>query len=380
MRFIVLGGYGIIGRAVVRDLFESADGEIIIAGRNLEEAKRYAKSFNSKRVTAAKVEISDRRNVVRLLGSCDVCVNCLQYNFNIQVMRACIEGKTNYVDLGGLFHETRKQLKLKEEFNRIGKTAIIGMGGAPGITNVLAAYGGNLLNNVKSLEITFADRDETNYDHKFVLPYSFRTIVEEYALKPAVFSNGKIKFAEPQSGKKEYFFGDGFGKQNGFLTLHSEIATLPEYFKGRGIKKCEFRVTFPEEFNKEINSLIELGLTSKDNVGVNGATFPIIDYTSLIMNKFIPSKKIKIKDGEIIRVDFNKGELVLDAVTKSDEHYSAGVLDTAIPCSIAAQMIARKWITDSGVFPPEKVIKPELFFKELKKRGIEVTKNGKRIN
>ena len=44
----------------------------------------------------------------------------------------------------------------------------------------------------------------------------------------------------------------------------------------------------------------------------------------------------------------------------------------AIPLSIGAQMIARGEIEARGVLPPETVIKPELFFAELEKRGITI--------
>jgi saccharopine dehydrogenase-like NADP-dependent oxidoreductase len=44
----------------------------------------------------------------------------------------------------------------------------------------------------------------------------------------------------------------------------------------------------------------------------------------------------------------------------------------AIPLSIGAQMIARGDISLRGVAPPELAIDPEMFFDELKIRGIEV--------
>jgi len=44
----------------------------------------------------------------------------------------------------------------------------------------------------------------------------------------------------------------------------------------------------------------------------------------------------------------------------------------AIPLSIGAQMIARGDVTVRGIIPPELAIDPEIFFDELKLRGIEV--------
>ena len=76
----------------------------------------------------------------------------------------------------------------------------------------------------------------------------------------------------------------------------------------------------------------------------------------------------------------NHEKVVMDAVIESDGVYPAGVIDTGVPCAIAAQFIASGIIEKSGVYAPESIIEPELFFKELGKRGIMVLKNGKKVN
>ena len=149
MKFIVLGGYGIIGRAVAADLFRYAgNAEIIVAGRNRRKAKLFASSFRSKRVKGIEIDISKKENLSALLRKSDACANCLQYYFNLEIMHACLQVKTNYVDLGGMFHNTKKQLLFDRAFKNIGKTAILGMGSAPGISNVLAGFGAKFLNKI----------------------------------------------------------------------------------------------------------------------------------------------------------------------------------------------------------------------------------------
>ncbi|MBU0703289.1 MAG: hypothetical protein KKC18_05425, partial [Chloroflexi bacterium] len=44
----------------------------------------------------------------------------------------------------------------------------------------------------------------------------------------------------------------------------------------------------------------------------------------------------------------------------------------AIPLSIGVQMITRGDVKVKGVVPPETAIDPEIFFAELRKRGIEI--------
>ena len=255
----------------------------------------------------------------------------------------------------------------------------MGCGATPGITNVLASYGSSTLKKINSIEIVFADIDYTKYDKAFILPYSFHTIVDEYEKKPAVYRNKKLIFVEPGSGIKTYDF-KLFGKQKGFYTLHSELATFPSSFKDKGIKNIEFRVTFDEEFNEVIENLIELGFTSNSLIEFTGKKFKIINITSSMMDRLLPKPTTHIDDKEMLRVDFNKGKLKMDAVIKSTHNVPAGTYDTGIPCSIIAQMLSENLIKKKGVYPPERVINPVLFFKELKKRGIVVLKNGKKIN
>jgi len=378
MKFVVLGGYGIIGKAVVADLYKySKNSEIIVAGRDLKKANEYAHSFKSSRVKAKEIDINNENQLVDLLKGSDVCINCVQYYFNVQIMGACLKAKINYVDLGGLFHETKKQIKLDRDFKKIGKLAILGIGGTPGITNIMATYGSRLLKNFKSIEITFADLD---YENKgFVLPYSFKTIVDEFTMKATVLENGKLIFAGPGSGRKEYDFGKEFGKQSGFYTLHSELATFPYSFAKNGLKNCEFRVTFSEDFSKKIKKLIELGFTSPNSISISGKELKIIDITDKIMERFAPKPGAKVNDKELLRVNFDNDKLIIDAVAKSNNDVSSWILDTGIPCSIAAQMIAEKRIVGSGVLAPEKAINPMSFFLELKQRGIDILKNGKRL-
>ena len=50
----------------------------------------------------------------------------------------------------------------------------------------------------------------------------------------------------------------------------------------------------------------------------------------------------------------------------------AGTLDTGVPPSIIAQMIARGEIIKTGAMEPGFCVDPEKFFDELKKRGMHV--------
>ncbi len=379
-KFVVLGGYGNMGSICVRDLYDSCkDCEIIIAGRDLEKAKKYANSFKDKRVKYAKADVTNVNSTAKLLKNSDVCINCVQYYFNLHVMKACLIAKCNYLDLGGLFHMTRKQLKLHNKFKKINKIAILGCGSTPGITNVLAAYGFSLLKYAKEMHVSFADYDETKYNQPFVLPYTMYTLFDEFTSKPPVFTKGRLIYMKSGSGEKNLEFPKPIGKVKGFYTIHSELATFPSSFD---LKECSFRLTFPEEFNNQIRFLINTGFASNKEININSKKVKPRDFTAKIINQWLHKPGTKINDLEYVRVEIigNK-KLILDCLTRSNKKYNypGGSYDTGVPPSIIAQFISNNIIRATGVYPPEKVIPAIKFFKELKKRKIYVYLNNKKV-
>ncbi|HLF81839.1 MAG TPA: saccharopine dehydrogenase NADP-binding domain-containing protein, partial [Anaerolineales bacterium] len=135
MRIVILGGAGIIGKVIARDLIQDVD-EVVIADLDLQAAQSTAAAIGGG--SPARVDVTQQQELVTLLRGAGACVNSVNYYFNLPVMRACLEAEVPYLDLGGLFHTTRKQLELHPEFQRAGVTAVLGLGSCPGVANVQA--------------------------------------------------------------------------------------------------------------------------------------------------------------------------------------------------------------------------------------------------
>src|SRR5712671_3377711 len=195
-KFVVLGGVGTIGRVVVRDLFEShRQNRILVADYNEKAARQYAQSFRSARVRSVFADA--RRLDVR---GHSVVINCTQHDFNLHVMRAALRAGVHYLDLGGLFHWTRRQLKLNRQFERAGLTAILGMGCAPGITNVMTRAAVERLGVAKSVKIRVGTKDFNPPAETFCFPYSAQTMVEEFTMTPWIVERGKFREVKPRLG------------------------------------------------------------------------------------------------------------------------------------------------------------------------------------
>src|SRR6266850_2156642 len=134
-RFVVLGGAGAIGRIIVRDLFESnPKNYILIADFEDDNARSLAKSYRSRRVTHASADARYPSRLASVLRDQSVVINCTRHQFNLNVMEAALKARVHYLDLGGLFIWTRRQLRLHRAFAEEGLIAILGMGCAPGLT------------------------------------------------------------------------------------------------------------------------------------------------------------------------------------------------------------------------------------------------------
>ena len=199
--FVVLGGVGAIGRVVARDLFEShPQNRVLIADYNETGARAYAQSFRGSRVSAAFADAGKHQQLAKLFRGYAIVINCTQHSFNLNVMRAALAAKIHYIDLGGLFLWTRRQMKLDRLFKRAGLTAIIGAGCSPGITNVMTRAAADRFDSISSVQIRVGARDLNAEPADFFFPYSAQTIVEELTLKPWVFMRGRFHEVRPRTG------------------------------------------------------------------------------------------------------------------------------------------------------------------------------------
>jgi len=375
MKIVVLGA-GLMGRAAVYDLGRQRDVRgIVVADFELERAKEVARRFGNAKARAAFADVRDTRRLARLLRGCDVVVNCTQYNWNLDVMRAALAARVNYLDLGGLYHMTRRQFTLDRDFRRLGLLAIPGIGGAPGVTNVMARALAEPLERVDSIHVYNAGADRQSYDRPVAYTFSIATILDELTTPPVQFLNGryveKLILSEPESAT----FGDSIGRVVLRHSIHSELGTLAESFRGRGVRDVFFKINYPPELVSLVRNLDDAGLTSRTPVAVNGFKVPPREVLLALFRKNAPSKPAR--DVEALRVVVTgrrNGTRITSAMQMWSRYtvrpeFSAVARDTGFPAAIAAVMVARGEIKGVGVQAPEKVVPPGSFFAELRKRG-----------
>jgi len=263
MKIFVLGA-GMMGRAVVHDLAGVREVvQIVVGDFDRGRAAEVAKKFGRGRARAVFADVRETEELAKLLRGCNVVVNCTQYNWNLDVMRAALAARVNYLDLGGLYHMTKRQFALDKDFRRIGRLAIAGMGGAPGITNVMARALADPLDRVDAIRVYNAGADEQKYDSPVAYTFSIATILDELTTPPIAFENGryieKAMLSDPEPGK----FPQPIGNIVLRHSIHSELGTLAESFRKKGVREVFFKINYEPQLVSLVQNLAHTGFTSR---------------------------------------------------------------------------------------------------------------------
>jgi lysine 6-dehydrogenase len=370
-RIAVLGA-GAMGSAAAVLLARHGDAELLVLDVDAGRAARVAERAGAE----ARAFDASAGELATALKDVSAVAACLPYRLNLEVMEAALAAGTHYADLGGLYHVTLKQWELHERFRDAGLSGVMGIGSAPGITNVLARLGADRLDegSVRSIDMVDGSVDLT--ESGFAVPYSAETIVDEFTLPAIVFEDGEVREVPAGSGVVDWEFPEPVGTQPAMYTLHSEPATLPRTIPG--VRDVRWRLALPRPIHDGFAFLVGTGLASRDPVMTS--TGPVVPREVLVATlERLGGGDAEPNDEETIDVRVAGTRAGAPATYRSlarirpaPEGLSAGAFGTAIPIAITARWLAEGRVPP-GVYPPETAFDPEAFVADLAREGVEVS-------
>jgi len=384
----VLGGAGAMGQITVRDLCETApaDVEVIVSDLNTRGAnalvRRLRALYPARRLRAVTVDVTHPAAAAKALRGVFSIINCCHHSLNLRAMQLALAIGSHYVDLGGLFHVTRQQLKLHAQFKKRRLLALLGMGAAPGIVNVLARAAADGMDRVHEIHIAVAGIDRASSPEHRVLAtsYSLQTVLDEASLPAPTFTRGRFGSVPAMSDPETIDFPAPVGTQRPSRTIHSEVATLPLSFRKKGIREVSFRIAFPPDLDRQLRLTSGLGLLSREPIEVGRVRIVPRDVLMALLKQMPKPRAAEAPDEyEILRVAV-RGEQEGRAVEEVMTCHAPGVpawgvgvdADTGCPPSIAVQLLLRGEIEACGVLPPEVAVPVAPFVAELDRRGMRV--------
>jgi lysine 6-dehydrogenase len=351
VRVAVLGAGGTIAPAIVRDLAESEEVTAMrLLDIDLRRAEAVATEHGGGKAQARQADAT--KDLAGQLAGMEVLVNSAAYRINLAAMRACLDAGCHYMDLGGLYHVTAEQLRLSGEFEQRGRLALLGIGSAPGKTNLLAARAvRELPGKPISISVLAAGRD-LDPPEELSFPYAVRTLLDEITMAPMALINGRPQEMRPVQDGPSADFGEPIGVADTIFTLHSEVLTFGDSF---GAPNVTFALSLSP---KVLESLKELQGASEERIAevARSASPPSANTLSI----------------HIVEVSGSETVIRARSVTPPNEAWGlgGGIVSTASPAAAAVRLLARGSITKRGALPPERCIDPDEMFAELEARGV----------
>jgi lysine 6-dehydrogenase len=351
VRVAVLGAGGTIAPAIVRDLAESEEvTSLRLLDLDLRRAEAVAIEHGGGKAEAREADAT--AGLAEQLAGIEVLVNSAAYRINLAAMEACLEASCHYVDLGGLYHVTKQQLELSPKFEQRGLVAMLGVGSAPGKTNLLAERAVRELGGeADSISVVAAGRD-LDPPEGLAFPYALQTLLDEITMPPMALIDGEPRELEPLQPGPTVDVGEPIGEAETIFTLHSEVLTFGESF---GAKDVTFALSLPP---KVLEALRELAGASEERIAETARSASPQSASTISVHL----------------CDVTRGERTVRArsVTPGHERWGlgGGIVSTASPAAAAVRLLARKRITATGALPPERCIDPDEMFAELETRGV----------
>jgi lysine 6-dehydrogenase len=372
MKVLSLGGAGAVCQHATRDLAEFSDfEEIVIADFSVAAAEKLAGEIGDRRLKVLKLDAEDYDKLVRTFADFDVVLNGLPWKYDMAVTKACVEAGVNGLDVS----TEEDQWDYDAAAQAKGIVFIPGVGATPGITNVMARRGADQLDEVDEIQINFAA-----FRCLAPAPGLLITTVWEFHPKEEsrlYYRDGEFHWVGPFEGLKKVDFPGPIGEQEVCYIPHPETRTMPESL---GAKAVSVHGCFPPHMMRLMRAMLESGLYSEECITLEGIeTTPLEMMKELLIQ--LPESKQNPLWGYGLVVDvYGKRNGRKVKVTLWNRHPpqeewggpAAYYKNIAIPLSIGAQMIAHGGVGVKGVVPPETALDPDIFFGELRERGIEI--------
>jgi hypothetical protein len=223
MRIFVLGAGG-TGSLLAQLLLRQ--GHVVWCGdRDTERARR----FLGKKSQIEVFETNARNlwSIVRGGRGCNLIVNASPAVYNEIILRAALRLRAHYLDLNS--HLTRhpfkpEQFRFHKRFVAKNRVALICAGVAPGLTNLLAKRGSELLDSTEEIHIRLF---ESTASKDPISTWSADVAYDEAISRPRVYRGGHFALARRFDEREKFRFPPPIGEIPVYLAAQDEVCMLP---------------------------------------------------------------------------------------------------------------------------------------------------------
>jgi Saccharopine dehydrogenase NADP binding domain len=223
MRIFVLGAGGT--GSLLAQLLARQGHSVWCGDRDVDRARR----FLGKKTEIEVLEANARNiwSLVRAGRGANLVINASPAVYNNIILRAALRLRAHYLDLNSHLtqHPFRpEQLRFHSRFVAKKRVALICAGVAPGLTNVLAKRGAELLDVVESVQIRLYESTESADP---ISTWSAEVAYDEAISRPRVYREGRFHLAKRFDERELFRFPPPIGEVPVYLAAQDEVCMLP---------------------------------------------------------------------------------------------------------------------------------------------------------
>ena len=374
MKAAVLGS-GLMGSVIGWDLAKSDEVDSVVVA-DIDEARLKAlkRRAAGKKLSVEKLDIRERREVVRFLKRFDVSASALPHGIVHHSDLAAVQAGAKMVNIA--FED--EQMELDGAARKSGALLVPGCGVAPGLGGILLTHALGELGGGDEGHILVGgipQHPEPPFNYKLV--FSIVGLLREYIEDARVIRDGKLVKVKPFSTVQTYDFPQPIGRLEGFAT--DGLASLV-YTMKRMKTLDEITLRYPGHAEK-MGILMEAGFFSKEKVRIGESEVAPLETAWAVLGKMLSEGDPR--DLTVMRViaKGKKGQVVYDMVDRYDEKDGVTSMGktTGYTASIVAQMIGAGSIVGKGVVPPEIAVSGTAVKKvisEHSRRRVKISRSG----
>ena len=385
MRVLQLG-VGSVGEVTARTVAAEPEvTSVVLADIDESRPTAVAAKLPAGKATTMQLDVHDKDALVSALADVDLVINGLIPEVNLDVMAACLEAGTNYLDMAAAgprdvvgTADVDEELALHDEFKKAGLTALVFFGIDPGASDVFAR---SLYDQFDTVErLTVLDGDNSSAEGVDYAPsFSPTTMVEEcLILPPHAYENGKLIRRTSLSKNFDFTFPEPIGQLKVWNVDHEESQLMPLFLGDKGLKNADFFIALDPDWANLLLAWRRLGFDHNKEIEFDGARFRPLD---LLVSRLPKSVDLIGKmHGEVCVGTLAEGTIggkrtrrFMYQITSHDDAFAQhGVQgtgwQTGVPAACAGILLAKGLAPTNGVFAPEQ-IDPAPFLDLMTKHG-----------
>ncbi len=374
----VVLGCGLVGATMARDMASDPEFNVVIADLNPENLRKLESVPN---LIRKQEDVSEAKKLRTLIADADVVLGALPSRFGLQTLRTVLECRKPYADISFMAEDAMELDSLAKEK---GISAVVDCGVSPGLSNLMIGRSVAEFDETRRAEIYVGGLPKARrWPFQYKAPFAPHDVIEEYTRPARLVENGRVvvkaALSEPE------------------LIDFPRVGTL-EAFNTDGLRSLLKTVMVPDMKEKTLRYpghaelmrvFRETGLFSQETIDVRGARIVPREVTSRLLFP-LWAKEEGEQEFTVLRV-IVEGAKSAESFRHTYDLYdetdaktgtSSMARTTAFPCAIVARMLARRMITEPGVFPPELLANNSIFFDHildaLHHRGVHIARKSEK--